>query len=110
MPHKNTLGFWVEPTDWAEFEFTVTKPGTFTVEPHQGCGAGNGGSEVEFTVAGQTLVMTVEDTGHFQNFKPRNIGTVEITEPGRYTLAVKPKTKAKAAVMDIRQIVLRPVK
>jgi arylsulfatase A len=110
LPHKNTLGYWTQPTDWAEFEFTVTQPGTFIVEPHQGCGTGQGGSVVEFTVAGQTLAMTVEDTGHFQNFKPRNIGTVKLTEPGRYTLTVRPKSKAKAAVMDLRQIVLRPVK
>ncbi|MBI3880035.1 MAG: sulfatase-like hydrolase/transferase [Verrucomicrobia bacterium] len=110
MPHKNTLGFWTQPTDWAEWEFTVTKPGAFIVEPLQGCGKGNGGSEVEFTVAGQTLTMTVEDTGHFQNFKPREIGTVNIVKPGRYTLAVKPKTKAKAAVMDLRQVTLKPAK
>jgi arylsulfatase A len=109
LPHKNTLGFWTQPADWAEWEFTVTKPGRFIVEPLQGCGAGQGGSEVEFTVAGQTLKMTVEDTGHFQNFKPRQIGEVNLDKPGRYTLTVKPKTKAKAAVMDLRQVRLLPV-
>lgn len=110
LPHKNTLGFWTQPADWAEFEFTVTRPGTFIVEPHQGCGAGQGGSVVEFSVAGQTLTMTVEDTGHFQNFKPRTIGTVRLGQPGRYTLTVKPKSKTRAAVMDLRQIVLHPVR
>ncbi len=107
LPHKNTLGFWVNASDWAKFEFTVTEPGTFIVEPHQGCGTGQGGSVVEFIVGSQTLEMTVEDTGHFQNFKPREIGTIKLDKPGRYELHVKPKTKAKAAVMDIRQIVLK---
>lgn len=107
LPHKNTLGYWVRPEDWAKFEFTVKEPGTFIVEPHQGCGTGQGGSVVAFTVGEQTLEMTVEDTGHFQNFKPREIGTIKIDKPGRYELHVKPKTKAKAAVMDIRQIVLK---
>lgn len=75
----------------------------------QRCGKGQGGSTVEVRVAEQTLSMTVEDIGHFQNFKPRLIGTVELTKPGRYTLTIKPKKKAKAAVMDVRQVVLRPV-
>jgi arylsulfatase A-like enzyme len=110
LPHKNTLGFWTRTEDSASWEFTVSKPGTFIVEPLQGCGAGQGGSVVEFTVAGQTLTMTVEDTGHFQNFKRREIGRVNLEQPGRYTLTVKPRTKAKAAVMDLRQIMLKPAK
>jgi len=107
LPHKNTLGYWVNPSDWAKFEFTVTQPGTFIVEPHQGCGSGQGGSVVAFSVGDQVLEMTVEDTGHFQNFKPREIGSIKLDKPGRYELHVKPKTKAKAAVMDVRQIVLK---
>lgn len=107
LPHKNTLGYWVRAEDWAKFEFTVTQPGTFIVEPHQGCGTGQGGSVVAFSVGDQVLEMTVEDTGHFQNFKPREIGTIKIDKPGRYELHVKPKTKAKAAVVDIRQIALK---
>ncbi len=35
--------------DSASWEFTVTKPGKFTVEVLQGCGKGQGGSEVELS-------------------------------------------------------------
>jgi arylsulfatase A len=108
LPHKNTLGFWVRPEDTASWEFTVTRPGTFTLEILQGCGAGQGGSEVEFLVANQTLKMIVEDTGGFQQFRPRDIGSVVLDKAGRYTLLVRPKTRAKAAVMDLRQVVLKP--
>jgi arylsulfatase A-like enzyme len=108
LPHKNTLGYWTRVDDTASWEFTVTKPGTFTVEVLQGCGKGQGGSEVEFAVAGQALKMIVEDTGGFQNFKPRPIGEITLEKAGRYTLTVRPRTKAKAAVMDLRQVVLRP--
>jgi hypothetical protein len=76
----------------------------------QGCGTGQGGSEVEVEVGGQVLRFTVEDTGGFQNFKARTIGNVKIEKPGRYTLTVRPRTKAKAAVMDLRQVMLRPGK
>src|SRR5262249_38771649 len=109
QPHKNTLGFWTRKEDTASWEFTLTKPGTFTVEALQGCGTGSGGSEVAFAVAGQTLTMTVEDTGHFQNFKARALGTVTLAKAGRYTLTVTPKSKPGAAVMDLRSVTLRPV-
>jgi len=108
LPHKNTLGFWTRAEDTASWEFTVTKPGKFTVEVLQGCGKGQGGSEVDFILAGQVLKMVVEDTGGFQQFKAREIGTVTLEKAGRYILEVKPQTKAKGAVMDLRQVVLRP--
>ena len=85
----------------------MTKPGTYTVEVLQGCGTSQGGSVVEVVVAGQTMKFTVEDTGGFQQFVARNVGTVKIDKPGRYTLTVVPRSKAKAAVMDVRQVVLR---
>jgi hypothetical protein len=110
LPHKNTLGYWVRVEDWASWELTVTKGGAFAVEVLQGCGKGQGGSEVEVTVGGKTLTFTVEDTGHFQNFKSRTIGEVRLARPGRYTLTVRPKKKAKAAVMDLRSVILRPAK
>lgn len=110
LPHKNTLGYWVNVDDWASWEFTVSEPGTFTVEVLQGCGKGQGGSDVNVQLGDRTLKFTVEDTGHFQNFKPRDIGTVKVDKPGRYTLAIKPVKKAANAIVDIRQVTLKPTK
>ncbi len=110
LPHKNTLGFWVRVEDTVSWDFTVTKPGKFTVEALQGCGTGHGGSEVEFSVGEQKLKLTVEDTGHFQNFKAKELGSITIDKAGRYTLHVKPLTKAKAAVMDLRLVTLKAEK
>ena len=109
LPHKNTLGFWVRADDWASWDFSLTKPGKFQVEVLQGCGNGSGGSQVAFEIAGQSLTMTVQETGGFQNFTPRVIGEVMLGQPGRYTLTVKPQTKPGVAVMDVRQISLLPV-
>jgi arylsulfatase A-like enzyme len=107
-PHKDTLGYWTRAEDWASWDFTVTKPGTFAVGLLQGCGKGQGGSEVEVAVGGQTLKATVEDTGHFQNFKLRTIGTVTLDRPGRHTLTVRPRSKPGLAVMDLRSVTLTP--
>jgi arylsulfatase A len=108
QPNKNVLGFWTLPSDWADWEFDVTKPGRYEVEVQQGCGAGSGGAEVNVEVAGETLTFIVQDTGHFQHMITRVIGEVELPA-GKQTLAIKPQTKPGVAVMDIRRIVLRPI-
>ena len=106
--HKNTVGYWTRVDDWVSWDFEIPKAGDYTLEVLQGCGKGSGGSEVEFSVGEQVLKMIVEDTGHFQNFINRNLGKFSFAQPGKYTLAVKPKTKPGVAVMDIRQAVLKP--
>jgi arylsulfatase A-like enzyme len=108
LPNKNTLGFWTNKDDYATFDFTVEKPGTFTVEVLQGCGAKSGGAEVEIAVGDEKLVFTVKDTGGFQNFEAREVGTLKLEKAGKYTVTVKAKTKPGVAVMDLRQIVLKP--
>lgn len=110
QPHKNTIGFWTKQDDWVSWTFSVAKPGTFAVEILQGCGKGSGGAEVALAIGEQAVTFTVEDTGHFQNFVKRNVGKVVITEAGMVTLTVKPKTKPGVAVMDLRQVLLTPVK
>ncbi|RBP45434.1 hypothetical protein DES53_103433 [Roseimicrobium gellanilyticum] len=107
-PEKNCLGFWTEKDDFAEWEFTVTKPGKYAVTVHQGCGAG-GGSKVAVMLGEQKLNFTVKDTGGFQKWAPVNAGEVTISEPGTYRLAVKPETKNGKAIMDIQKVVLAPV-
>jgi hypothetical protein len=109
--NKNCLGYWTNPNDAAEWKFTVKKPGTYTIQLWQGCGKGQGGSDVLVEVLGKTGRLkesrfVVEDTGHFQNFIPRNLGEVALSEPDEYSLWVRPQTKKAAAVLDVRQVVL----
>jgi arylsulfatase A len=110
LPHKNTLGYWVNANDWARWEFTVTQPGKFQLEALVGCGNGSGGSDVRFEIGEQVLSMTVPETGGFQNFVPRMLGEIQIDKLGRHELRVKPIKKPGAAVMDLRQVRLLPVK
>ena len=107
---KNTLGFWVNAADWAEWKFVVAQPGTFTIHLWQGCGTGSGGAEVVVVCNGQTNTFTVKDTGHFQNFEEREIGEISFKEAGPQTLELHAKTKPGVAVMDCRQIILVPKK
>ena len=108
MPFKNTLGWWGRVEDWADWSFSTRQPGYYEVEILHGCGAGSGGSDVHVEVDDQTLSFTVQETGHFQNFVPRRVGRI-LLGAGPHTLALKPQTKPKGAVMDVRQVQLWPV-
>lgn len=108
VTHKNTLGFWIDVNDFASWDFTVTTPGTYRLHALQGCGPGSGGSRVEFRVAEQVVPMTVEETKGFQDFIERELGSVTLAAPGRYTLTVKAQSKPGPAVMDLRQVRLVP--
>lgn len=105
---KNTLGFWVNPNDYAVWNFHIATPGTFTIQIWQGCGKDSGGSVVEIKCGEQIVKFTVADTGHFQNFIQREIGTLKFDKPGPQTLEVRALTKPGPAVMDLRQIILVP--
>jgi arylsulfatase A-like enzyme len=107
-PHKNVLGFWTNPADWAEWSFDLSSPGRYEVEVQYGCGTGSGGSIVRIDVAGQSLEWTVTETGHFQSMIQQTIGEVDLPE-GPVTVEVRPQSKPGPAVMDLRRVVLRPV-
>jgi pimeloyl-ACP methyl ester carboxylesterase/lysophospholipase L1-like esterase len=106
--NKNCLGYWTKAEDWADWTFDLPRAGSFEVEVWQGCGKGQGGSDVAVEVGGKRFDFVVEDTGHFQNFTPRRVGRVELPA-GKHTLAIKPQRKQAAAVMDIRRVMLLPV-
>src|ERR1043165_1065486 len=102
--NKNCLGYWTRAEDWADWKFSVDHPGVYDLEVWQGCGKGNGGSDIRVEVAGQNFDFVVDETGHFQSFIPRKLGRVHFWKAGEFTLVVKPQNKKAAAVMDIRQI------
>ncbi len=108
-PNKNVLGYWTNVADWADWEFVVDTPGTYEVEVQQGCGTSSGGALVDVTIADHALSFTVVETGHFQQMIQFVVGQVELAR-GQHTLGVKPRTKPGPAVMDLRRVVLRPVR
>ncbi len=107
--NKNCLGYWVNPGDTAEWRFQVTRPGDYDIQLWQGCGKGQGGSDVLVEVRNDQELLketrfVVEETGHFQIFLPRLLGRVHFTAPGEYSLWVKPQRKQAGAIMDIREV------
>jgi len=107
QPHKNTIGYWTRVEDWVSWDFTLTRPGTFTIAVTQACGKNSGGSEYRLAVGDQALTDVVPETGAFTNFVERVIGTVSLPKAGSYTLSVKPIKKPGLAVMDLRAVTLK---
>ena len=107
LTHKNTVGYWVNPSEYAEWSYALDTPGEFHVEILQGCG-GHAGSDVELGFQDCTVPFVVDETGHFQNFIWRRIGRVKLQELGVQTMSLKCKKLAKGAVMDMRQVRLIP--
>ena len=107
-PQKDTLGFWVNAEDTASWTFQAAQAGTYRVTVLQGCGKGNGGSVVALVTKQGSCEFTVEETGHFQRFVPREVGKLKLAA-GENTLTVRPVKKAKAAVMDLRRVILERV-
>lgn len=105
--HKNTIGYWVDPKDWVGWDIEVKQAGRYDVEVLQGCGNGSGGAEIEVSAGTARLTFHVMETGGFQKFMNRHVGTLELPA-GRHTLKFAALSKPGGAVMDIRRVVLRP--
>ncbi|MBX9677608.1 MAG: sulfatase-like hydrolase/transferase [Gemmataceae bacterium] len=105
-PQKDTLGFWVDAKDWAEWQFEVSKAGVYEIEVLQACGKGSGGAEIEIAISDQKTKLKIEETGHFQRFVPRSAGLLKL-EAGAATLTVRALSKPGVAVMDLRRITIK---
>lgn len=109
LAYKNTVGYWVNKDESPVWNFRVTAPARFQLRILQGCGQGQGGSEISIEVGNQKLYYQVKETGQFQAFRWFDVGTVEFDAAQTGQIKVKVKRLAKNAVMDIRQIKLEPI-
>lgn len=108
QPHKNTVGYWSNEKDSIEWKFAVPKAGEYEVDILQGCGKGHGDSHVVIETQMQKMEITVQDTGHFQNFIWRTAGTVTLKKSEGESITIKCVKKAGGAVMDVRSLRLVP--
>ena len=104
------MGFWTNVEDWCEFEFTVDRPGTFTVLIDQACAQGQGGSTAALSLGNQRLVAIVRDTGGWNRFVIVEAGRLKIQKAGTHRLSLKPIKLMEGVLMDLRTVTLKPVK
>ncbi|MGC8829256.1 MAG: alpha-L-fucosidase [Verrucomicrobiia bacterium] len=102
---KDNLGYWTDPSDYAEWQFEITTPGKFNVTAQV---ASMGSANLEISVVGKTLTMKVPKTGDYVKFQKVEVGQLELSA-GKHTLRVKPVKEGWQPV-NLKSIDLTPIK
>jgi alpha-L-fucosidase len=82
---RDCLGWWFNPTDWAEWDIQVTKPGTFAVTVET---ASVESGSFEIAVGNDRIKAQAPPTGDFGKFAPLQAGKVNIASPGNVRIGV----------------------
>src|SRR6185312_1139639 len=104
------IGYWTNQNDYVEWKFQTKSPGKYTVSVDYACPPVSAGADYEVVIGDQRLLAKVAATASWRDFRPLDLGTVEIDRPAISTLQVKPVKLEKGALMNLRNVFLRPVK
>jgi len=111
--HDN-IGFWTNPRDYVNWVVEIGQAGDYEVELTYACQPGNEGSTYDVALwrpgKGHSLEGKVEATGSWVDFRTVRLGRFTGVKTGRHTLSVRPITMPRGAVMNLKEIVLRPVR
>lgn len=102
---RDNIGFWVNPADWADWEFSVAKPGKFEISAQV---AAPERSTVIISVGTERLRGRISATGDFGNFETMKLGTLQISSAGRTTLSLH-ATSQDWRPTNVKSIRLTPV-
>jgi alpha-L-fucosidase len=101
---KDNLGYWTNPSDWAEWQFRVNRAGKFKVTAEI---AAQGSGRFTVAVGGSSLQGAAPDTGDYTKFQKVELGTVEIKETGKNALAAKAVREGWKPI-NLKSLTLRP--
>jgi hypothetical protein len=79
------------------------------VEVVYSCDAGAAGSEFAVELAGRQVSGRSRSTGSWAVFTKETLGTLKLEQPGRFTLAVRPRTEPPWKVIGLQSVTLAPV-
>ncbi|MBI5384040.1 MAG: alpha-L-fucosidase [Verrucomicrobia bacterium] len=103
---KDNIGYWINPSDWVEWQFKLTQPGKFTVTADI---AATGSGSFDIVVGNRKLSGKAPNTGDYTKFKKVELGTLEISVPGKTSLAVKAVPQGWQP-FNLKSLTLKPVK
>jgi alpha-L-fucosidase len=102
--NRDCIGFWLNPSDWVEWQFDVTKPGKFQATAEI---ASQGTGSFTVAVGDQRLTVKAPNTSDYGKFQSVALGVINLAKPGKTTLRVKPVT-AGWQPLNLRSIKLAP--
>lgn len=101
---RDNIGFWLDPNEWVEWSFRLTRPGKFAISAET---AAEGSGSFEVISGDQEIRATAPATGDYGRFTTTELGHVEIAEAGKSTLAVK-AVKEGWKPFNLKSITLSP--
>lgn len=107
---QNSLGYWRNPNDQAQWILDVTEPGKFSVELEFACDPDEQGGEYEILAGGGITPMDfkVTSTGSWTNYEKVKLSEFELGK-GQQTIIVRSK-KPSGPLMKLRALHLNKVK
>jgi hypothetical protein len=104
-PDRDNLGCWANPSDWAEWELDVARPGRFKVTAEI---AALASGRFHVLLGDQGLDGNAPSTGDYGRFQKVELGTVEVPAAGKTSLAVRPIPEGWQP-MNLRSVELVPL-
>jgi alpha-L-fucosidase len=103
---KDQIGYWGNAQDFISWDFTLPKPGKYTVQVTYSCAAPGSAFTVE--IGNTKLAGVSKSTGSWAAYTTEALGEVALAA-GNQTLAVKPKTEPQWKVIGLKSVELKPV-
>ncbi|MEZ0267246.1 MAG: hypothetical protein ACAI43_21135, partial [Phycisphaerae bacterium] len=104
------IGYWTNDQDTVTWRATLTAGGKFDVNLEYSLAPNSKGAEIAIEFGkDQKVAVPLEAGKSFLDFRTVKVGQVELAA-GEVTVTVRPVKKPGVAVMDLRQIVLKPAK
>lgn len=85
-PGFENIGYWTNPDEWVEWKFRAVKPGRYQLQTEI---ATPGSGYLTVTFGDQQFKVGAPNTGSYDAYRTVNLGTIEISQPGRYSLAIR---------------------
>ena len=105
---KFHISKWTTPEDTIVWHVDVTKPGKFDVTITYAADAEWTGQPYVVQVGKTELEAEVQPTGKSYEYKTFSLGTIQIKQPGRHQLLIRPAKKLNNDLMYFRALELKP--
>jgi alpha-L-fucosidase len=103
------IGFWTDAREYVHWPVLLAKSGLYNVFATFACAPGSEGSQVTVTVGDVGLETTVVATRDWGDFATKRAGRLELTKTGPTEVTVKVNEMPHGAVVNLRELVLKPV-
>jgi len=100
----NNIGYWTDVNAWVEWSFRADQPGDYEILADLAVEQDRSRFRVE--AASQQKTVEVRTTGSYYRYVKKRLGTIPITQAGKYTLCIKPEKDGWHPI-NLRQIELK---